>query len=1218
MDSIEGLLKVNARACWNGNHITFKHMQFMQKRIAFGNTPYTAFLPEEAKKSNVSFIMKLSISTMMLIMLTGQLLLAAPGYSQKMEEKIISLELRNESLRTALNKIEKLSGFRMAYQLEQVSRYDNISLSREKRSVDATLRIILAQTTLSYRQDENTILIYPKGNKTSIQETSAGYESADIVITGIVTNSNGEPLQGVSVTVKGSPNTGVTTNAAGTYRISIASNSAVLLFSYVGMETQEIQVGKNTEINITLGESAVQQKEVIVVGYGTQKRKEITSSISRITNKEINELPVTEVGQALQGRVAGVTVTNVSSPGTAPDIRIRGVSSVSFATDPLYVIDGFPTTNLSSFDNKDVESVEVLKDASAAAIYGSRATNGVILITTKKGIKNSRLRVNLDSYVGFESAWRLLDPMTTDQRSRFMDVMFGGDNIDDASKRPSRYTPEEMNKLPYPGATKTYAQTNTDWQDLYFQTGLITNNNLSVSGGNETSKFYSSAGYMKQDGILKGVGFDRYNFRTNSTHDLGKRFTFGQHLLISYTNQRYSSSDGETGDQGTPLSLMQFALPHLPLRDPNTGYWIKAAGDAIDGHPFPNLIADIENARNFRKTVKILGSAYLDVKLTNWLKFRSTFGIDYADALSTGVNQSYTVNDGFNILKTNDGLTYINNNRRVYSSLLASQQLSFDKTFADVHHLNAVLVYEAQSANVRAEIMTGNQSTDGVGTLNGASNISATSNREENLLLSYVARVGYSYAGKYILNASIRRDGSSVWAPGNKFANFPAVSVGWNVAQESFLQNSKTISDLKVRASYGITGLNPTALGNYPWQSLIFNSSYPFNNTTGVNTAFFNKLANQHLEWEKTSQFNIGVDAGFLNDRINFTIEYYDRITDNLILKAPTPPSFGYVIATDVNIGKMQNKGWEFQLGYNERNNKLFKWGITANLGIVKNKVLRLDAPSGVIFGGDGNYFSSWGVPVTRTKAGEPIQSFYGWEFDHIYQQQSEVDADNETARSKTGNSGAFYQSSATAPGDVRFKDLNGDGIVDDKDRQVIGSFLPDFTYGLNFTAAYKNFDLSILFQGVQGGDIYSGIGVYAGAYRWPIGGSASAFENAWTSQNPSTTNPRIRWSDPNDNSRISKRWLQDASYLRLKNISIGYEIPTSVLGNRYHGTISKFRIYVASQNLLTFTKYDLGYDPEIGMKIGSNRGSGNLTNGIDYGQYPAARSFILGLQVGF
>lgn len=1188
----------------------------MQKRIALGHMQQHAS-PGDGQISKLLFIMRLGVSVIMLVMISAQLLLAAPGHAQKIEDRFIALELKNESLKAALNKIEKLSGFKMAYQVEQVNRYHNISLDKQKRTVEATLRIILAETKLLFRQDDNTILIYPVALQLATAD-AALMQRSDITVMGRVTNSSGEPMQGVSITIKGKQNAGATTDARGMFKIEVTEANTVLLFSYVGMETQEAAASAGADLNIVMIESALQQKEVIVIGYGTQKRKELTSSISRISNKEINELPVTEVGQALQGRVAGVTVTNVSSPGTAPDIRIRGVSSVSFATDPLYVIDGFPTTNLSSFDNKDIESVEVLKDASAAAIYGSRATNGVILITTKKGTRNTPLKVNLDSYVGMESAWRTLDPMTTEQRSRFMDAMFSGANADHAAYRPSRYTPGEMNKLPYPGATQTYAQTNTDWQDLYFRTGLLTNNNISVAGGGDASRFYTSAGYMKQDGILRGVGFERYNFRTNSTHDIGKRITLGQHLLVSYTNQRYSSSDGETGDQGTPLSLMQFSLPHLPLKDPNTGYWIKAAGDPIDGHPFPNLVADIENSQNYRKTTKILGSAYLDIKLAPWLKFRSTFGIDYADALSSGINYSYTVNDGFNILKTNDGLTYITNNRRVYSSLLASQQLSFDKSFGELHNVNAVLVYEAQSANLRGEFITGNQSTQGIGTINGASNISATANREENLLLSYVARAGYSYAGKYMINASIRRDGSSVWAPGKKFANFPAVSVGWNIARESFLEGNKIFTDLKLRASYGITGLNPSALGNYPWQSLIFNASYPFNNAAGVNASFFNKLANQHLEWEKTSQLNTGLDASLFNNKVDVTVEYYDRITDNLILKAPTPPSFGYVLATDVNIGKMQNKGWEFQVGYNERENRDFKWSVSANVGIVKNKVLRLDAPSGVIFGGDGNYFSSWGVPVTRTKAGEPIQSFYGWEFDYIYQNQAQVDADNQAARTKTGNAGAFYQSSGTGAGDVRFKDLNGDGIVDDKDRAVIGSFLPDFTYGLSFNANYKNFDFSVLFQGVQGGEIYSGIGVYGGAYRWPIGGSASAFENAWTAENPSTTNPRIRWSDPNDNSRISKRWLQDASYLRLKNISIGYEIPLEVLQRNTKGTISKFRVYIASQNLLTFTKYDLGYDPEVGMKIGSNRGGGNLTNGIDYGQYPAARSFMLGVQVGF
>ncbi|WP_153798993.1 SusC/RagA family TonB-linked outer membrane protein [Foetidibacter luteolus] len=1188
----------------------------MQKTIARGNAVCHALLPELPRHINPSFIMKLSICVMTLVVLSTELLVASPGHGQKMEEKVIRLELNNETLRGALFRIEQLSGFKIAYLLEHVSKYKGISITGEERTVEATLRLVLRDTKLAFRQEDNTILVFPGARIKTEEEPPPVYVPADITVSGKVTNSAGEPLQGVAITVKDDRNRGAVSDAAGIYKITLDNNNAILVFSYIGMETQEVPLAGKSVVNVSLQETAAQQKEVIVVGYGTQKRRELTSSISTINSKEINELPVTELGQALQGRVAGVTVTNVSSPGTAPDIRIRGVSSVSFATDPLYVIDGFPTTNLSSFDNKDVESVEVLKDASAAAIYGSRATNGVILITTKKGGRNARLRVNLDSYVGIESAWRLLRPMTTSERSRFMDGMYAGDNIDDASKRPSRYTTEEMNKFPYPGATQTYAQTNTDWQGLHFKTGLLTNHNLSLSGGGESSRFYSSAGYMKQDGILIGVGFERYNFRINSTHDIGSRFTFGQNLLLSYTKQRYSSSDGETGDQGTPLSLLQFALPHLPLRDPNTGYWIKAGGDGVDGHPFPNLVADIENSSNFKKTVKILGSAYLDVKLTPSLKFRTTFGIDYADGLNNAIRQSYTVNDGFSILKTDDGLTSISNNRRVFTSLLFSEQLTFDKTF-NHHHINAVLVYEGQTADIKSEIMSGRQSSPGLTTLNGASAISAVSNREENLLLSYVARIAYGYKGKYMLNASIRRDGSSVWAPGNKFANFPAVSAGWNIARESFLEKSTTVSDLKLRASYGITGLNPTALGNYPWQSLIYNSAYPFNNVNNVNTAFYNKLSNQNLEWEKTSQLNIGLDAGFLNDRISLTVEYYDRITDNLILKAPTPPSFGYIQSTDVNIGKMQNKGWEFQAGYHERN-RPFKWGVTANLGIVSNQVLRLDAPSGAIFGGEGNYFSSWGVPVTRTVAGESIQPFYGWVFDRIYQSQAEVNADNEAARAKTGNAGAFYQASATAAGDVRFKDINGDGIVDDRDREKIGSFLPDFTYGLNLTAAYKNFDISILFQGVQGGEIFSAIGVYSGAFRWPLGGSLKAFEDAWTSANPSTTNPRIRWSDPNDNSRISKRWLQDASYLRLKNISIGYEIPFKQLDQRYKGAITKFRVYAASQNLLTFTGYDLGYDPEIGMKIGSNRGAGNLTNGIDYGQYPAARSFILGLQVGF
>jgi len=1165
-------------------------------------------------------VMKKSLLQLIVMVIGMQLTYAFDSPAQELLDKRISIKVDDVSLKSILNKIEILAEAKFIYSPKVIQAERRTSINIQNQAVKDVLEAVLKPMRINYRVIGTQIILSQQSNASAEKEEKSGSQSsttnADRSITGVVTGETNEGLPGVSVVLKGTTQ-GAMTNANGEYRLTVPDNANMLVFSYVGYQTQEVSINNQTTINIQLVPNPKSLDEVVVVGYGTQIKRELTSAISKVSSKELNELPVAEVGQALQGRVPGLTVTNVSSPGTAPNIRIRGVSSVSFSTDPLYVVDGFPTTNLASFDNHDVESVEVLKDASAAAIYGSRATNGVILITTKKGQKGKKLSINLDSYVGVESAWRLLDPMNTDQRTAFMNSMYSGANSENAGARPSRYTPTEMAKLPFPGATQTYAQTNTDWQDLYFRSGLINNNNISISGGGERSTFFTSGGYMRQEGIVKGVGFERYNFRVNSTHELSSRITFGQNLFVASSSQLYNNSDGQTGDQGTPLSLLQFALPHLPVKDPNTGAWIKAGGDAIDGHPFPNLIADIENIVFRRNTTKILGSAFLDVKLLDWLKFRSTFGVDYANSLENGIDNSYLVNDGQNIFKTNDALSTISSNRNAYSSLLFSQQLTADKTIGN-HHLNATLVFETQNGKIRTEMMSGKQSNPAIKTLNGATNISALNALEENLLLSYVARVGYGFKGKYIINASIRRDGSSVWAPGNKFANFPAASIGWNLGQESFMQNASFISDIKIRASYGLTGLNPTALSNYPWQSLVYNSSYPFNNENVVNASFYNKLANQNLKWEKTNQLNIGIDAFLFNNTVSFTAEYFDRITDNLILKAPTPPSFGYVQFTDVNIGKMQNKGWEAQLGYRSPGKRDFNWGISANISQVNNKVLRLDSPSGVIFGGDGNYFSSWGVPVTRTVAGEPIQSFYGWDFDRIYQNQSEIDADNAAARSKTGSSTAFYQSEATAPGDVRFRDLNGDGIVDDKDRKVIGSFLPDFTYGLNLTANYKFFDISVLFQGVQGGDIYSGIGVYAGAFRWPLGGSLRAYEDAWTAENPSTTNPRIKWSDPNDNSRVSRRWIQDGSYLRLKNINLGYEIPADVISRKTNGAISKFRVYVAAQNLLTFTKYNLGYDPEIGMKLGSNRGAGNLTNGIDYGQYPAARSFILGLQLGF
>lgn len=1001
-------------------------------------------------------------------------------------------------------------------------------------------------------------------------------------INGKITDEAGAALSGASVNVK-STSRGVITDANGNFTID-ANEGAVLVISSVGFENSEIRIGKKTDYSLSLKSTSQSLNQVIVVGYGTQKRSTLTGAIASISSKTLNELPVPGIDQALQGRVSGLVVTNNGSPGTAPIISIRGISSVNGSADPLYVIDGFPTGNLNSFDSKDVESLEVLKDASAAAIYGSRATNGVILITTKKGKRNGRLQVMLDSYIGIQSPAKKIDLLNTNQYVQYAKALLGAANL------PPRLQDANFNLPIYAGSSQTFAQTNTDWQDEYFRSNaLITQHNVSVSGGNEVSRFYSSAGYFKQDGIAQGLGYERGNFRINSEHTISKRFTFGQTLYAAVSDQQFEG----TGGNRSPLANVIRMQPYLPVRNPNNLGGFMGPQNSFDGSDPTNPVEPAFLNEYHLKTLKILGSAYVDVNLTSWLKFRSTFGIDYTDAATSRYTPIF--NDGGTSSAAN---ATINNQRQLYTTLLFTQQLSFDKTFGK-HHIGATAVYETQGQKYSNETSSGNQSTNEIKTLNGASNIAANYRKEENLIVSYVGRVTYDFAGKYLLSGTIRRDGLSVWAPDHKFGNFPSGSIGWRIDQEDFLKGVTAISELKLRAGYGLTGLNPTSLGNYPWQVGVQSNQalYPFGG--GANngpSSFYNQLGNKDLFWETTKQLNIGIDLGLIRNKFTLTAEYFSRQTDNLILDVPTPFSFGFGgTGVRANVGAMRNTGFEFQAGYRKSQGD-FKWEVTGLVSFIRNKVIGLNTENASInAGGDADF--GGGADITTTVAGHPVQSFYGWITDGLFQNAAQV------ASSPT-------QYPGTAAGDIKFKDLNGDGKITDADRTFLGSYFPKFTYSLNYTASYKSFDATLFLQGNQGNKIFNAQRILAeGMVR--LFNSGTAVLDAWTPDHTNTEIPRTINADPNQNVRPSTRWIEDGSYLRIKNLMIGYTLSESALSSLTKGAITRFRIYVSSQNLATFTKYK-GWDPEIGSRRTT------LTNGIDYGQYPSARSFQIGLQAGF
>src|SRR5664279_1898123 len=617
--------------------------------------------------------------------------------------------------------------------------------------------------------------------------------NAQTKINGTVTDAESKPLKGASVLVKGSK-TGTVTGDNGEFSVT-AGKGAVLAISMVGYESSSVAVGDQTNLLVMLKSDVSHLSEIVVTGYGTQKRALVTGAISSVNSKIINAEPVLLVSEALQGRVAGVSVVNNGSPGTAPIVRIRGISSISYASDPLYVVDGFPSVNITTLDVRDIETVDVLKDASAAAIYGSRATNGVIMITTKKGSRSGKPKVTLDSYFGTSVVTQRLSLMNTQQFEQYA-LAYRGSQV-------GRLLPPWVDKPIYQGATKTYGETNTNWQDAYFKNGPMTQQNISLSGGNDVARYYTSFGYMDQKGTAPSVGYQRYNFRVNSDYNISKVFTFGENLYFAYGNQAYDNN--ETGARTNLVNVIRM-MPHMPVYDPTTQGGFRGVDATLDGGDPTNPVENaVLNNPGSRKVGTLFTTAYIDVNFSSALKFRSTFVVNYANGLDYRFAPIF--NDSGAIAGSSATQATITNNRSIYTTTLFTEQLTYDKTFGK-NHVNATAVYEYQGGNQQNENMSGNQPSNDLKTLNNASNPSVQTLTYSSAIISWVGRLNYDYEGKYLLSAAYRYDGLSVWAPGQKWKGFPSVSGGWRVDQEEFMQGASTISELKLRAGWGRTGLD--------------------------------------------------------------------------------------------------------------------------------------------------------------------------------------------------------------------------------------------------------------------------------------------------------------------------------------------------------------------------------------------------------------------------
>ena len=966
-------------------------------------------------------------------------------------------------------------------------------------------------------------------------------------VKGTVKNASGELLPGVSILIKGTQ-IGTETDFDGLFTLNNVEPTDQLVFAYLGSQTQTVLVGSQSVLNITLIDSLESLDEIVVVAYGKQSRKTVTGAIATVDAEEMAALPVTNAEQALQGRAAGVTVVNNGPPGSSPQVLIRGLGTFGNNT-PLYVIDGVIVGNLSGISPADIENVSILKDASTTALYGARGSNGVVLVTTKTG-KLGKGKLNVSTYTGAQMVTNRYDLMNTVQYLQFT-----------------------SNNNVYPDRPLALFQNNTDWQDEIFQIGLIEDYKIDYSKGTENSTQFFSAEYLKQEGTIINTGFDRYSFRANSSYTTGK-FKFGQTMSIAISK----SSGEQSGGGRTLITHAIKSVPFLPVFNPNNPGGFQGPSNAGDGQDAENPVRIQTHPVIDNNNIGVIGSLYGEYDIIEGLKFRTQVGLDYYNGRGTTFIASFS-DDPSNTHAQN--FASYNAGSSWGQALVFTNSLNYIKTFAEKHNVEFLALAEkTENTFLGFGGSARNLVTDELQQF-GADSQTISSGNSKTTRLGYLARLNYNFDSKYIFSASVRRDASSRFGANNRWGTFPSASLGWVISEEDFFGDDSAINNLKLRSSYGITGND--AIGDYRYSATLTGGfQYPLGSTNGAGFTE-NGGSNPDLKWEEITMLNIGLDAGFFNNKVTASLEYFQNTSDDLLVNLPTALSSGSNAGNITsNIGSVETKGFEAMVGYNDTEGD-FTWSANMNIGTSSNEVLVLgvdEIPGNAMKDGAGN--------ITNIQVGESINHFWGLISDGIYQNQAEVDA------VFTANPGQ----TTVQPGDIRYKDLDGDGDITSDDRTVLGDGLADFTYGINLSANYKNFDAALFITGVQGVDVYN-------TNKYDLeGGAGRAFNgstkllDSWTPANLSTTMPRFNGAQQNH--AISDRYIEDGSYTRLKNISLGYTVPSKLFNDYF----TKFRVYASAQNLITITDYT-GLDPE-------------LTSGVDYGRYPQPKSFLFGIQVSF
>ncbi len=1034
------------------------------------------------------------------------------------------------------------------------------------------------------------ILFSPTLVKASQTSNSGNIEQNQNTVTGIVTSADdGLSIPGVSVVVKGTSN-GTSTNFDGEFTIQ-AEEGQTLIFSFVGMTTQEIII-KNNNLNVVLQSENLGLDEVVVVGYGTQKKSDLTGAISSVKSDEISKVAATNPTEALQGKIAGVSITKIGgTPGAGLDVKIRGIGTVG-NSQPLYVIDGIPG-DINFLSSSDIESIEVLKDGAAAAIYGSRAANGVVLVSTKKGKKGKTL-IEFNSYVSFNKAVDTYDLLNANEYLKVHQQIYNNAGTD----LPAYIT--------NPGSH------DTDWTKEVISNSISQNHNLRISSAGDFGHFSLSGNFTDEDGIILGSDYLKKSLRANMGTTKGRLTLNGS---LSYT---------ETTDHPHQLSLKEtyHISPLVPIFDTNEKYGYGLTNNGIPNNDNP-VAMDHFNTQE-KTNQYVVANINLDFKISEWLTWTTRMGLTNSNYKDYKYHPDYIANPTI-IVKYPSVSEYNSNTREE----IIETMLAFNKQF-NKHSFNGVAAFSINhntknwnEAQVEGKTIERSVNDDGdivektvpIGfddpsfkTINSGKGGTYTTSGSKYTYnrASVLGRINYSYDNKYLFQFTMRRDGSSKFGQDERYGIFPSASLGWRITQEDFMKEYNFIDNLKLRASWGLLG-NEDTLKNYEYQLLITNTNTyvgGYSKGNGENawtgSAAWD-IANHNLRWEETESINIGIDYSFLNSKIYGSINYYKNTTSDMLITKNVPLSAGVNNPT-VNVGEIVNKGLELELTYSNRNNA-FKYNITTTIASMNNEVVALANADQVLYGQGLKYGSSH-YP-NQTRVGHEIGAFYLYQADGIFQSEAEI-----TKHSLNSNP---IQKNAK-PGDIRYKDIDGNGKIDEDDKVYSGSGIPNFEYSINFSATYKDFDFTMFWQGVSGNKIYNG-------NRFEMEGMEAGRNftkntlNAWTPDNKNTNMPRAVLGDPNGNTNESTRFLEDGGFLKLRNIQIGYTLPKSIC-NKLH--LSKMRLYASGQNLLTLTDYT-GIDPEVAGVMNSKTGEIDaLTRGVDRTIYPMTKSYVFGLQVTF